>query len=125
MLHNKNNSAIQRKRNANSLGWIGETCVMLYFFLLGYNCLGRRYRTPFGELDLIFQRRNLIVFVEVKTRSVIKEQNYHIVSSLQMKNIKNAAKWFAGKKPNSVWRVDVFVLSKNIFQTRHFRNVTA
>lgn len=98
---------------------------MLYFFILGYKLLGRRVKTPFGELDLIAQKNGLVIFVEVKTRSSIKEQNYEIVSPFQMSRIKKAAAWFLRKKPDQAWRVDVFILSKNIFQTKRFKNVTA
>jgi putative endonuclease len=34
----------------------------------GYAILARRYRTRFGEIDIIAQERGAIVFVEVKAR---------------------------------------------------------
>ena len=35
----------------------------------GYRLLERQYRTRFGEIDLIMQTGETVVFVEVKTRS--------------------------------------------------------
>jgi putative endonuclease len=35
----------------------------------GFTILAQNVRTPYGELDLIARRDNLIVFVEVKTRT--------------------------------------------------------
>ncbi len=34
----------------------------------GMHCLARRYRTKHGEIDLVMQDNETIVFVEVKTR---------------------------------------------------------
>jgi putative endonuclease len=35
----------------------------------GYTVLARNLRTPHGELDIVASKDNLLVFVEVKTRS--------------------------------------------------------
>lgn len=34
----------------------------------GYRVLARNQRTPFGEIDIVAERRGAIVFVEVKSR---------------------------------------------------------
>jgi putative endonuclease len=36
---------------------------------LGYSILARRYRTRFGEIDIVSERAGTVVFVEVKARS--------------------------------------------------------
>ena len=35
----------------------------------GYAILARRYRTRFGEIDIVSERNGAVVFVEVKARS--------------------------------------------------------
>ncbi len=55
-------------RNNEKLGLAGETLAANHLISLGYQILGRRYRSKLGEIDLIALRENCIAFVEVKTR---------------------------------------------------------
>jgi putative endonuclease len=52
----------------HALGVLGEDLAARHFERLGYDIVGRRHRTRFGELDLIATHGELLVFVEVKTR---------------------------------------------------------
>lgn len=45
-----------------------EVLAGLYLMLKGYRILGRRARTPAGEIDLVAARGQQLVFVEVKAR---------------------------------------------------------
>jgi putative endonuclease len=52
-------------------GWLGDSGERLasrYLRRLGYRILARRYRTEWGEIDLVARDGSAIVFVEVKTR---------------------------------------------------------
>lgn len=51
------------------LGKIGEDLAAQFLESQGYQVLERNVRTPYGEIDLIVQKKQLIVIVEVKTRS--------------------------------------------------------
>jgi putative endonuclease len=51
------------------LGLEGEEIAALELERLGYQILVRRYRSRFGELDLIAQDGATVVFVEVKTKT--------------------------------------------------------
>src|ERR1700748_3669569 len=42
----------------------------------GYRILAKRFRTPYGEIDLVARRRNLVVFVEVKARASLDDAAY-------------------------------------------------
>ncbi|MGN0822396.1 MAG: YraN family protein [Candidatus Gallimonas sp.] len=53
---------------AKVLGRRGEALVCKYLKKRGYRILERNYRTPFGEADLVAQKDDEIVFVEVKAR---------------------------------------------------------
>jgi putative endonuclease len=52
--------------HAKGLG--GETIAALFLRCKGYRIIGRRFRTPLGEIDIIARRRQTIAFIEVKLR---------------------------------------------------------
>lgn len=51
-----------------SLGKLGEDLACGELERRGYAILARRYRTRFGEIDIVARDRETIVFVEVKAR---------------------------------------------------------
>ena len=51
------------------LGKKGEKLAENYLKKQGYLLIKRNYTTPFGEADLLMQKGENIVFVEVKTRT--------------------------------------------------------
>lgn len=50
------------------IGDFGESLTAEYLEKQGYRILERNYQKPFGEIDIIAQKDELIAFVEVKTR---------------------------------------------------------
>jgi putative endonuclease len=52
-----------------SLGILGEELACRELRRLGYAVLARRYRTRYGEIDIIAQDGDIVVFIEVKTRA--------------------------------------------------------
>jgi putative endonuclease len=52
-----------------SLGELGEDLACAELSRRGYELLDRRYRTRFGEIDIVARHRGAIVFVEVKARA--------------------------------------------------------
>lgn len=50
-------------------GALGEKAARRYLERAGLKFLAANYRTPRGELDLVFRDGDCLVFVEVKTRS--------------------------------------------------------
>ena len=72
------------------LGIDGETMACEELERLGYAIIQRRYRTRFGEIDVIANERGTVVFIEVKTKtdsnfsdpveSVTKQKQRRLVS---------------------------------------------
>ncbi len=55
--------------NRQSLGKLGEDLACDELQRRGYEILERRYRTRFGEIDIVARVGGVLVFVEVKTRA--------------------------------------------------------
>src|SRR3954468_11604696 len=51
-----------------SLGLMGEDLACAELRRRGYDIVERRYRTRFGEIDIVARHDGVTVFVEVKTR---------------------------------------------------------
>ena len=51
------------------LGHWGERKTVAYLQRKGYRIIDTNVRTLYGEIDLIADHRNVLIFVEVKTRS--------------------------------------------------------
>ncbi|MGA1795576.1 MAG: YraN family protein [bacterium] len=47
---------------------MGEQLALAHLIALGYTIEDRNYRCPFGEVDIIARDKEILVFVEVKTR---------------------------------------------------------
>lgn len=58
-----------RKAAAYRAGIAGEVLAAAYMRLKGYDVLASNYRYAHREIDLILQKGNTLVFVEVKTRA--------------------------------------------------------
>lgn len=73
-------------------GVIGEKLTCKYYREKGYRLLAVNYRSRFGEIDVIAQKNDVIVFCEVKTRS---EKTYYspkeAVTAAKQAKIKNTA----------------------------------
>jgi putative endonuclease len=61
-------AAEARRRIAFHYGLSAESRAAAFLIAKGYRILGRRFRTPVGEIDIVARRRGVLVFVEVKAR---------------------------------------------------------
>jgi putative endonuclease len=59
-------------RDRQTLGKSGEDLACRELEQRGYAILDRRYRTRFGELDIVARENGTVVFVEVKTRGSVR-----------------------------------------------------
>lgn len=50
------------------LGKIGEALALKYLKRHGYKILEQNYRSQFGEIDIIAKDKEILTFIEVKTR---------------------------------------------------------
>lgn len=59
----------RKPKTRQELGRIAEDHAARYLRSKGYRILERNYTTPRGEIDIIAEHRNSLVFVEVKSRT--------------------------------------------------------
>jgi len=74
-------------------GMSAETRAAAYLMAKGYRILAKRFRTPYGEIDLVARKRNLIAFVEVKARASLDEAAYAVTPRQQARIINAAQAW--------------------------------
>ncbi|MEM7045104.1 MAG: YraN family protein [Pseudomonadota bacterium] len=68
--------AIRSRQAAEQRGRLAERLAAWSCRLKGYRVLAERYKTPFGEIDLVFRRRSLLIFAEVKARPSLDQALY-------------------------------------------------
>ena len=66
------------RQRAERRGRDGETRAALWLQAKGWRIVGRRVKTPRGEIDLIAKRGRLVAFVEVKWRRTKADLDYAI-----------------------------------------------
>jgi putative endonuclease len=74
------------------LGDQGERAAVRFLRKLGYRIVAKQYRNSFGEVDVIAQDKETIVFVEVKTRkSTLDGQPFEAVDRRKQDKITRTA----------------------------------
>lgn len=105
------------KTEKRKFGDYGEKVAEKYLTSKGYKILERNYQKPWGEIDLIFNNKDEIIFCEVKTRDSKNSAHYLPEYSINKKKIKNLIKicetYLSDHKCNSdqKWRIDVLAIS--------------
>ena len=81
--------------NKRKFGIIGEKIAQGYLINKEYKILETNFYTRIGEIDIIAQKDNCIIFVEVKTRTNLNFGTPAMsVNSIKKKHIKSVAKTF-------------------------------
>lgn len=96
-------------------GLQGESVALAFLRLKGYHILKTRYRTPYGEIDILAQRDDTMVCVEVKTRSSLNA-SLESIKLPQQERIMNAYLHFIQLNPYYAQygaRFDVIVCAPN------------
>lgn len=93
------------------IGALGEKLVCKVYKDNSYKILGVNYHSHFGEIDIIAQKKNILVFIEVKTRQgkTLYTAKEAVTYSKQQK-IKSSALIYLQENPkmqNYVVRFDV------------------
>jgi putative endonuclease len=90
-----------------------EVRAAAYLIAKRYRILARRFRTPFGEIDLVARRGNLVVFVEVKARASLEAAAYAVTPRQQRRIVDAAQAWLAAHPEHGEFelRFDVMLIA--------------
>jgi putative endonuclease len=97
------------------LGAAGEQLARRHLEQRGYRFVAANWRRPYGELDLIMRDGNVLVFVEVKTRSserlVTAEES---LAPAQARRLLRGAQHFLAEREELAglyWRIDLIAIT--------------
>lgn len=107
----------------NNLGKESESLVASYLQQNGFIVLELNYKKFFGEIDIIAQNDNLIIFVEVKARKTPKTSMFEIVTRAKQQKIIMVAQEYIAKKnlEHVIYRFDVALVK---YQKNNEKKIT-
>lgn len=89
----------ERRRRAWRRGLWAETLCAASLTLRGYRILGRRLRSPVGEIDIVARRGRILAVIEVKARGAM-EAAAEAVTARQRQRLTRAAGWLLAGRPH-------------------------
>ncbi len=104
------------------LGLKGERAACRFLKRKGYKILEKNFKSPFGEVDVIARRGEVIAFIEVKTRLTDSFGSpSQAVTPERQKRYFNAARYyFAGRQIDFVVRFDIIEVFRG--EINHIEN---
>ena len=88
-------------RIVNPTAILGENIACDYLKKLGFKILERNYRKTYGEIDIIALDKDVLAFIEVKTRtSNLFGSPLESITSWKLKSLIKTAQYYKMTKPN-------------------------
>jgi putative endonuclease len=113
-----------KKLNNHFFGVYCEKMVMLFFLIKGYQIISWRYKTPYGEIDLVLRKKNYLIFVEVKS-TINKYFNIELsLRESQVNRIYQAIDFYVShnlSQQNMLRRIDLIEID-GIASLKHYEN---
>ena len=87
------------RRRAWRRGVRAETMCAALLALKGYRILGRRLRSPVGEIDIVARRGRILAVIEVKARDAVAAAAVAVTPRQQLR-LTRAAGWLVAGRPD-------------------------
>lgn len=97
-------------------GILGEKLACEFLGNNGYKIIERNFRCPGGEVDIIAQRQDTLVFIEVRTKSSRQFGSpEESITPTKMEHMRNVAAYYWQSRSNlpESWRIDVIAIEMN------------
>ena len=111
------NGLVEQDSRRKRVGMIGEEIAAKYLSRKGFKVIGRNYRKPWGEIDIIAEKEGVVRFVEVKviSREILPESleklDYRpeeLVDARKLKKVaRTAALYMETMKDDREYQIDV------------------
>lgn len=119
-------------RIVNPIAVLGEDAACIYLEKKGYKILERNFRKGYGEIDIIALNGEILVFIEVKTRTNSRFGTpFEAISQTKLNKISSGAKFYKyilhPELPEEL-RIDaigIIVRGKEIVSIEHLKNVSS
>ena len=111
------------KETNYKIGLNAEERAIDYITQKGYIILEKRYKTKFGEIDIIVADNKSIVFIEVKHRKKI-ELSYYAISEKSKQRIIDSANFYISQNhldADLEYRFDAILLDN--YNIEHIENI--
>ncbi len=111
-----------------AIGQWGEQAAADYLCQHGYVIKERNVRTPYGEIDLIAEKGDQVVFVEVKARTSASFGPPELaVTPRKQAHMLACADYYAQQNEIEHWQIDVIAVEriKGEPQIMHFENAVS
>jgi putative endonuclease len=112
-----------KRQRAERGGRRAEAVAALWLQLKGWSVIGRRVRTPVGEVDLVARRGRVLAFVEVKARRTAAEADFSL-DEYRLRRVAAAASALTSRyaRAGDDIRIDaIFIVPRRL--PRHLPNV--
>lgn len=98
------------KHNQRIGAW-GEEIAAQWLAERDHQILNRNVRTPYGEIDIIAKKDDVIIFIEVKTLTTSKEFfPEHNITARKREHMLNAAQYYSAENEIDNWQIDVMAI---------------
>ena len=116
---------------SNPIGLLGEDTAAQYLSSKGYKILERNYSKRYGEIDIVAVKNNVLVFVEVKTRtSVAFGSPIEAITPWKLRQVVQTGEYYKLTHQNlpDLMRIDAIsvLINKNheVESIEHIENIT-
>lgn len=97
-----------------TLGQRGEALAADFLTRRGYQVLARNWRCKRGEIDLIVEQQTMLIFVEVRSRSMTTtERAFESIGPRKRTRLVAAAQFYlsATHQDHRPWRIDIIAVA--------------
>ena len=111
-------------KSRRQLGWEGELLAKYYLESKGYHFFTSNFYTRWGEIDLIMQDNDFLVFVEVKYyRSQMIDPRY-VITARKRRHLLRSAQWYCVKTNHEgSYRFDLLIIDASRQVSDHYENI--
>lgn len=116
------NPTENRNMHNKNLGKEGERKARWYLRLHGWKIIEKNFKNPFGEVDIIAKKKDVLAFIEVKTRltDIFGTPSQAVTKQRQQRYIMGAKYYFANREADCTVRFDVIEIFRG--QINHIEN---